>query len=88
MTVSPIELGLFVVAVVGAAVWLKSSLVKQRHEELENLAQTRGDRVADLETRVEELQREVSRLSAKYEVLEQLKAEDIAQAVVTKLRDT
>jgi 50S ribosomal subunit-associated GTPase HflX len=77
----------FAIAVAAAAVWLKSSLVKQRHEELENLAETRGHRVADLEHRVQELHDQVAELRGEVRAIQDLKAEEIADAVVAKLAD-
>lgn len=75
----------FAVAVAAAAVWLRSSLTKQRHEELENLAVTRGHRVADLELRVQELHDQVAELRGQVRAIQDLKAEEIADAVVAKL---
>lgn len=65
------------VMVVAAAVWLKSSLVKQRHQELENLAATRGERVGDLEARIEELRSKVAALRSEVDALYKLKAVEI-----------
>jgi TolA-binding protein len=76
----------FVVGLVAASVYIKSALVKQRHEELENLAETRGERVGDLEAKVQELRDEVSELRGEIRAVYQLKAEEIAEAVVVKMK--
>lgn len=75
-------------AVILATVWLKSQLVKQRHQELEQLADTRGERIDDLEKRVEEQAAKVAALEAKIGALVDLKADDIANRVVDRLRET
>lgn len=81
-----IQVAGFAITVGLAAVWLRSALVKQRHEELENLAETRGERVTDLEARVTELQQKVAELQGQMTAMQSLKASEIADAVVEKLK--
>lgn len=76
------ELALLVAAVAMAAVWTRSSLVKQRHEELETLATTRGERIEDLQSRIVELEAWKERMEGKFEALEALKIEQIVLGVV------
>lgn len=80
-----IQLVTFAVIVAAAAVWLKSALVKQRHQELEELANTRGERVEDLEARLAELKIEVEQLKGQMNAIQALKATEIATEVVTQL---
>jgi phage shock protein A len=75
----------FMVSVAAAAIWLRSALVKQRHEELEQLADTRGKRVEDLENKVGELRGEVENLKGQMQALRDLKAVEIAREVVAQL---
>jgi phage shock protein A len=82
-----IQLAGFVVAVAGAAVWLKSALVKQRHEELEQLAETRGQLVSDLKAQVVRQGREIDELRAQVRVIRELLDSNIAEEVAAKVRD-
>jgi phage shock protein A len=75
----------FMVSVAAAAIWLRSALVKQRHEELEQLADTRGKRVEDLEDKVGELRGEMENLKGQMQALRDLKAMEIAREVVAQL---
>lgn len=75
----------FSVAVIAAAVWLKSSLVKQRHEELEGLAETRGERVTDLENEVKRLAGEIESLKGQMLAIQSLKVREIADQVVAQI---
>jgi TolA-binding protein len=74
------------VAVVAAAIWLKSALVKQRHEELEQLAETRGNRIEDLKEEVDKLRTEVANLSGQIQAIQGLKTTEIITGVVTGLK--
>lgn len=82
-----IQIAAFVVTVGAAAIWLKSALVKQRHQELEELADTRGKRIEDLETKLGELRSEMEGLKGQMALLREFKAEEIAEAVASKLRE-
>lgn len=73
------------VAVVTGAVWLRSSLTKQRHEELEELAETRGQRIEDLQQRVAELEEWKQLMTGKFEALESLKVQQIVDGVVSAI---
>lgn len=72
-------------AIVGGAVYIKSSLVRQRSDELSELAATRGDRILDLEAEVHRMQERIAKLEGAYEALEGLKVDKIADAVVARL---
>lgn len=80
-----LDVGLILVGIVAAAVWLKSALVKQRHEELSNLVDTRGETIQDQALRITELETRVAKLEAAYEALQGLKASEIADEVVSRL---
>lgn len=75
----------FIVVVGASAVWLKSTLVKQRASELAELAETRGDRIADLESEVHLLELRISKLEGAYQALQTIKATEIADEVVARL---
>lgn len=77
-----IELFGFAVIATGGLVWLRSSLVKSRHEELEKLADTRGERIRDLEATVKRQGEQIQRLEGKIDAVAGLKTEEIAQGVV------
>jgi cell division protein FtsB len=81
-----LQLAGFAVIVGGAAVWLLSALRKQRTDELQNLATTRGHRIEDLEAEIAELRREVAEVRGQMNALRDLKVEAMAAAVVDKLK--
>lgn len=81
-----ITVGATLVAIVAAAVWLRSSLVRQNQDELARLAQTRGERIEDLEKEVQELREHVLRLEGQVQALMSFKTEDVADAVEERLR--
>jgi TolA-binding protein len=80
-----IQIAGFAVIVGAAAVWLKSSLAKQRHEDLELLAETRGERIKDQDKRIADLEQSVSELRGQMQALQGLKSLEIAQEVVAQL---
>lgn len=75
------------VTVILGAVWVRSGLVKQRHEELEELAETRGHRIGDLEKQVAELRTEVAHLRGQVDALQALKVQTIVDGVILGLRE-
>ena len=81
-----IQIVSFFIIVAAAAVWLRSTLVKQRHEELEALAETRGERIKDQDARIRELELKVEKLAGQIEAIQKIKATEIADEVVSKLR--
>jgi TolA-binding protein len=78
---------LVVAAVVGAAVYVTSTLVRQRHEELEKLAETRGNRIEDLEKKVDEQNRRIAALEGQMQAIQSIKAQEIAVEVVRLMRE-
>lgn len=82
-----LELLVFVGTVVLSVAWLHSSLAKQRHKELEELAETRGSRIEDLEDQIGRLTTKVQQLEGRFQALQDLKAEQIATVVANKLRE-
>ena len=76
------ELVAFGTLAIGGLVWLRSSLVRSRHEELEKLADTRGERITDLEKRVDDQTAHINRLEGKVDAALALKQEQIAEGVV------
>ena len=75
----------FFVAVAAAAVWLRSALVKQRHEELEQLAETRGERIADLQAQVVRQGKEIKDLQAQVKHIQALMESNIADRIAEKV---
>jgi len=72
--------------VVGAAIYLKSTIQRTNNEELMALADTRGERIDDLEKELHEMREEMSEMRGKMKLLESLKAEEIAQRVVELIK--
>lgn len=76
----------FLALIVGGWAYLRSSVVKAREEELENLVDTRGERISDLEGQVEEMRREIAELRGEVQALTNLKAKEIASEVVKAIQ--
>ncbi len=76
---------LFIGTVAAAAVYVRSAIAKQTHEELEDLAQTRGEANADLRREIDELRQRVTALETERDVIRSLKAEEIADLTAGKL---
>lgn len=68
-----------------ASAYIASKIRKQRTDELEGLAKTRGERVEDLEAQVSRLESRITKLEGAYEALQHFKTQEIADAVVAKL---
>lgn len=81
-------LGVFV-AIAAAAVWLRSTLAKQRTTELEHLVETRGLKIDDLQEEIDVLRQEMAEMRGEMSALHQLKTDEIArrtaEAVVGEL---
>lgn len=75
----------FAVVVGGASVWLRSQLAKQNHEEVQELADTRGHRIEDLEKEVASLRREMQVQNAKWEAKFELLNGEFAQILAVKV---
>lgn len=76
---------LIISAIIGGAAYLKSALVRQRNDELQQLAETRGETIKDLRAEVEDLRRDVAHLTGMVTALNGIKANEIADLVVAKL---
>lgn len=89
LSVGQLVVGLVVVvaAVAGAAVYIRSSLVQQRHRELKDLADTRADRIAELEKKVEEQGHRIHQLEGQMQAIQAIKAKEIALEVVRMLKE-
>ncbi len=68
-----------------AAVYIRSAVVRARHEELQALANTRGDRITDLEAKVGRLEGKVTELEILLAGQAALVTEDIATRVAELL---
>lgn len=79
--------GTLVAVAIGVA-YVRSGLARQRTSELADLAQTRGDRVKDLEAHVGRLEERLIRMEGQMQALQLLKSQEIAVEVVRLMRDT
>ena len=73
-----IEVGAILSGIVLAAVWLRSSIVRQRTSELAALVETRGNTITDLREEIAGLRQEVASLRGAVDALERLRSEEIA----------
>lgn len=77
-----LEIIAFTVLVVGGVVWLRSDLTKERCKEAQELADTRGDRIQDLENHQKRMEIEIAELRGQVDMLRQLKTSEIIDGVV------
>jgi len=79
-----------VIVVISSAVWLRSNLVKQRHSELEQLSDTRGERIKDLAARLDDYDVKFLKMEGRLEYLEardtRLIGEETADIIWERLR--
>ena len=80
-----LELTYFAGVVLAASIYLRSTLSKQRTTELEELASTRGQRIDDLERKVEVLSEHISKLEGQIDMLTALKTDAIIDGVVPRV---
>lgn len=73
--------------VFAGAVYIRSALVKQRHSELEQLADTRGERIKDLEAQLLRVETRLAQLEGQMHAIQAIKAEEIAMEVARLLED-
>lgn len=78
---------LFAGLVWAAAVYIRSALVKQRHSELEQLVDTRGERIKDLESQIVRLEHRLALIEGQMAAIQAIKAEEIATEVARLLKD-
>jgi hypothetical protein len=76
--------GLFAAAVGGYYV-VRSKLIRTQHEELLELATTRGQRIEDLESELRRVTERLSRIEGQFAALQGLKAQEIAVEVARLL---
>lgn len=80
-----INMTLFASVLIGAAVYIRSGVQKQAHNEVENLAETRGEIITDLRTEVQQLKEQLSRMEGRIDALENMNTEAIIEGVVVGL---
>lgn len=80
-----LQLAVAVVVLGGFTAAVYSGLRRERHKELQVLADTRGDRIADLEAKVGRLEGKVSRLETELAAQSSLVTEAIATRVAELL---
>jgi hypothetical protein len=76
------DIALVVLAVIAGAIWLRSTVVRQRSVESEGLINLRGERIHDLEVQVEELTRQIGILRGELNMLQKMKTLEIVEGVV------
>ena len=81
-----IQVIVFLVTVGGGIWWLKSALVKQNHQELENLAITRKERIEDLEAKLGRYEVRLANVEGQLEAMRALKAREIALEVTRMMQ--
>lgn len=81
-----------VVTIVGGVVTLMLrrakdiQMLEDRHrKELQAMVETRGERIADLESHIARLEGRIAKLEGAYDALQRFKVNEIADAVVAKL---
>lgn len=77
-----VEVVAFAVTIGAAAVWLRSSIAKQRTSELAGLAETRGFVIDDLRSELHALRGEVAELKGALQALENMKVQEMADRAV------
>jgi hypothetical protein len=77
---------LVVLVVVPTGFAVHRSLLKQKNEELESLARTRGEALHDRDERIESLELRVEHLEGMMEAIQRIKSEEIAVEVVRLLK--
>ena len=81
----PLQIAVFVIVGVAGLAYLVSLVRRDSHRETKDLANTRGERIDDLEDLVESLTGRVTVLEAQIEAVESIKAKEIAVQVATLL---
>ena len=77
-----LNVALIIGSIAAGALWLRSQLVKQRHEELSELAETRGHRIGDLEAKVEAQGTRITYLEGQIDAITKLKTDQIVDGVL------
>lgn len=75
----------WVILGIAGSAYLVSVVRKESHKETRELAETRGDRIGDLEQEVARLGRKVDHLTGALEAYQRIKAEEIAVEVARLL---
>ncbi len=80
-----VQIAVFVILGLSGAAYLVSIARKQSHRETRELADTRGQRIDDLEDEVTRLGRKVDHLEGALEAYQRIKADEIAVEVARLL---
>lgn len=76
----------FLALVIGAGLYIRSNAAKANTQETHQLAETRGERIVDLEAEVHRLSDRLSKVEGQMNALQALKAQEIASEVARLLR--
>jgi hypothetical protein len=80
-----LQVAVFVILGAAGVAYLLSIIRKDSHQETKELAETRGDRIGDLEQEVVRLGRKVDHLEGALEAYQRIKADEIAVEVARLL---
>lgn len=80
------QLLLIIAAGAGTIFYITGHYAKARHEELEELVSTRGNRIEDLEKKVDYQGQEIHELKGMVQAIQAMKATEIADEVVARLQ--
>ncbi len=81
----PLQIAVFVILGIAGLAYLVSLVRRDSHRETKDLADTRGQRIDDLEEALDRVQAEMSDLRAAFEAYKDLKHEEIAVEVARLL---
>ena len=81
------EVVTFAILVAGAAIYIVSAIRKTRTTELAELAETRGNRISDLEKELRSVETRLAKLEGAYAGLQALKVTEIADEILSRLDD-
>ena len=65
-----------------ASVYIRSGIRKEHHEEVEDLAETRGKVIQDLREKVDNLEKMVGQMQGQIDMLQKMNAQEIVDGVV------
>lgn len=82
-----LQFAAFLFVIAGAVVWLRATVSRTNHEELEKLASTRGERIDDLEETVRRLESELAKTNARLDLMTTEFAREIAIQVIEHVKE-
>jgi membrane protein implicated in regulation of membrane protease activity len=77
-----IGLVMFGAVIVAASIYIRSAIRKEHHDEVEDLAETRGKVIQDLRDKVARLEEQVQNQQGQIDMLREMKTQEIVEGVV------